>query len=81
MIDAICCVYPDGTVFWTDDVKGGPSRAVEAWRSTLPEDRRTALQEAGATLGAVIVRMPAEDYYSIQATNSPMTMAYTDRES
>lgn len=76
MIDAICCVYPDGTVFWTDDVRNGPSRAADAWRSTLSDERKTELTDANTTLGAVMVRMLAEDYYSIKPPNSPMALAY-----
>jgi hypothetical protein len=76
IIDAICCVYPDGTVFWTDDVRNGPSRAADAWRSTLSDERKTELMDENITLGAVMIRMRAEDYYSIKATNGPMTLAY-----
>lgn len=80
MIEAICCVYPDGTVFWTDDVQHGAAKAVDAWKSTLSSERRDALDSAGATLGAVMVRMPAEAYRSITVTGTAMELAYADAE-
>jgi hypothetical protein len=76
VIQVCCCVFPDGNVFWTDDVQDGPRLAVGAWRSTLAEGRAAELDEAGATLGFVAIRMPAESYAAIIARNDPMTQAY-----
>lgn len=80
MIEVFCCVFPDGTTFWTDEVEDGPSKAVSAWRSTLTEEQKTALTEAGATIGVVVVRMPVEAYHTITTNNGPMVMAYMQSE-
>jgi hypothetical protein len=76
VIQVCCCVFPDGTVFWTDDVEDGPRLAIRAWRSTLAASRREELMDAGATLGCVVIRMPAESYAAIIARNDAMTQAY-----
>lgn len=82
MIDVCCCVFPDGTTFWTDDLQGGPRNATTAWKATLSDAHRAELMESGSTLGAVVVRMPLDAYNAIQVCNSPITVAYiAQRES
>ncbi len=75
MVEVCCCVLPDGTTFWTNE-KAGQAKAVEAWKSTLSDERRIAFQDAKATLGAVIVNMPRECYQAIETKNDPITTAY-----
>lgn len=62
IIDVACCVFPDGTTFWSDEPAQVP-KITELWRGS---DSGKAIPE-GCMGGVVYVRMPRSKYIAIGA--------------
>jgi hypothetical protein len=75
IIEVICCVFPDGTVFWTDDVEDQGRKVIAAWKSLLSPEQAAEMDAAKVTMGMVYIRMPASAYIGLGSSNqNPIAM-------
>lgn len=69
IINVVCVVLPDGTVFWFELGEFEPEKVIAAWKERLPAEKRRRYESDGVTGGFVLTRMLLDDYKSIPATS------------
>lgn len=82
IIEVLCFVFPDATVYWAAASEMSPERiagVIANWRDRAPSKIKLAC-EAGANGGFVRVRMSLDAYRSIPATSESAAL-FSERTS